>query len=188
MLDPQSCPAGRDAPGRQRTGFIPPAPVDSNMAAVADTYSVAQGTGSADGIGGLEKSLTQPDRGFLGLEKGVSKSKMFEASRPDSEQTEFEQWLRPYLSDIWVFVARFAPSGRAEDTYQETLLTAWRRRDTYDAARANPKRGCYSWLTISLPRQGDYPGDSSGMAVVRSNLGPGLATCPPTQKQSRTRW
>jgi RNA polymerase sigma factor (sigma-70 family) len=66
-----------------------------------------------------------------------------QAVAPD-DPAEFEDWLRPQLASVWLFVCRFSTPESREDVYQNTLLAAWRKRDTYDASRSNPR----TWLLL----------------------------------------
>ena len=58
------------------------------------------------------------------------------ALAPD-DPVEFEDWIRPQLAAVWLFVCRFSTPEHREDVYQNTLLAAWKKRDSYDPDRAN---------------------------------------------------
>lgn len=62
----------------------------------------------------------------------------------DDVRASFERWVEPHLPAMWALASRLAgPRGR-EDVYQDALLTAWRRRATFDASRGAPR----TWLLV----------------------------------------
>lgn len=51
------------------------------------------------------------------------------------EAADFADWVRPHLLPMTRLAARLAGDAAADDVVQEALVRAWRRRETYDAAR-----------------------------------------------------
>src|SRR5881397_1110257 len=51
------------------------------------------------------------------------------------DTADFAHWVRPHLLPMTRLAARLAGDAAADDVVQEALMRAWRRRETYDAAR-----------------------------------------------------
>src|SRR4051794_21810743 len=51
------------------------------------------------------------------------------------DTADFADWVRPHLLPMTRLAARLAGDAAADDVVQEALVRAWRRRETYDAAR-----------------------------------------------------
>lgn len=58
--------------------------------------------------------------------------------------SDFESFVAPHTRAMWVLAVRLAGRSAAEDVVQEALLTAWRRRSTFDAGRGTPR----AWLLV----------------------------------------
>lgn len=57
---------------------------------------------------------------------------------------DFDAFVAPHLSAMWVLASRLAGPSAREDVYQEALMTAWTRRGTFD-----PDRGsACTWLLM----------------------------------------
>jgi RNA polymerase sigma-70 factor (ECF subfamily) len=56
----------------------------------------------------------------------------------------FDAFVGPHLSAMWALASRLAGPAVRDDVYQEALLTAWRRRETYDADRGTAR----TWLLL----------------------------------------
>ena len=54
----------------------------------------------------------------------------------------FAEWVRPHLAAMTRLAARLAPDDARDDTVQEALVRAWRKRHLYAADRGTPA----AWL------------------------------------------
>lgn len=59
------------------------------------------------------------------------------APKPDASAVEFAAWVEPHLAAMNHLAARLVHPAEREDVVQESLMRAWRRRSTYDAARGS---------------------------------------------------
>jgi RNA polymerase sigma factor (sigma-70 family) len=59
---------------------------------------------------------------------------------------EFAAWVRPHLAALTAFAILEVGVSDADDIVQETLVRAWRRRSTFDAARGSAR----AWLAAIL--------------------------------------
>lgn len=48
---------------------------------------------------------------------------------------DFAEWVRPHLLAMTRLATRLAGPAAADDVVQESLVRAWRRRETYDSSR-----------------------------------------------------
>jgi DNA-directed RNA polymerase specialized sigma24 family protein len=60
----------------------------------------------------------------------------------DADASRFGAWVAPHWSVMTAFALRLADRGDADDIVQDALLTAWRRRATFDPRRGSPR----TWL------------------------------------------
>lgn len=68
-----------------------------------------------------------------------------------AEAERFTAWVRPHLAAMANLAARLAGPADRDDVVQEALTRAWRKWDSYDAARGTPR----VWLlAIAADRAG----------------------------------
>jgi RNA polymerase sigma factor (sigma-70 family) len=63
-------------------------------------------------------------------------------ARAPATAEAFATWVRPHMAAMRRLAARLAPEVDADDTVQEALVRAWRKRTQYDARRGTPS----AWL------------------------------------------
>jgi RNA polymerase sigma-70 factor (ECF subfamily) len=61
---------------------------------------------------------------------------------PGRTAAEFGAWVAPHLPALAALAEYQVGAGAAEDVVHETLVRAWRRRETYDPTRGTPR----AWL------------------------------------------
>ncbi len=72
------------------------------------------------------------------------------AADPDAPPVDdFTAWVRPHLRAMTQLALRLSPDGDHEDVVQLALERAWKRRETFDAARGSAK----TWLLAIVADQ-----------------------------------
>lgn len=66
-----------------------------------------------------------------------------------SSASDFESWVQPYWPVMARLARRLSPDGAWEDTLQESLANAWRKRAQFDPGRGAPQ----SWLLAIVADQ-----------------------------------
>jgi RNA polymerase sigma-70 factor (ECF subfamily) len=64
------------------------------------------------------------------------------SGQPGRTADEFGAWVAPHLPALTALAVHQVGADSAEDVVQETLVRAWRRRETYDPTRGTPR----AWL------------------------------------------
>ena len=67
----------------------------------------------------------------------------------ESVGTPFAEWAAPHVPAMALVAARLAGPAERDDVVQEALLDAWRRWETFDAARGTPR----AWLLAITARR-----------------------------------
>lgn len=68
-----------------------------------------------------------------------------------TDADEFARWVRPHVASMAHLAARLVGSADRDDVVQEALTRAWKKRDSFDAARGTPR----AWLlAIVVDRAG----------------------------------
>ncbi len=63
-------------------------------------------------------------------------------TRPSQPDSDFADWVGPWLPDLWRFAVSLSSLDDADDIVQEALTRAWTKRDSFDPSRGSPR----SWL------------------------------------------
>ena len=113
---------------------------------------------------------------------------------PGHNADEFGAWVAPHLPALAALAVHQVGADAAEDVVQETLVRAWRRRETYDPMRGTPR----AWLVgvlldrarrhrVRRPRPTqviqDDPEQLSPDTATRIDVERAVGQLPPRQRQ-----